>query len=243
MLYNRLVEVYDSLAATTKKTKKSRLLGSFFTEISADDVQDTVPLLYGRVFPEWSTQELGIAANLLIRAIAKAYGVAEENIIQKWKTTGDLGDVAESFASVKRQSTLFSSALTIKKTIENLRKVSTLEGPKSQERKISLIAELLTSATPRESKYIARTILADLRVGVAEGIVRNAIAEAFFTKVYWKSLIQQKTKKGHKKYEVLFKKLVGKKIVFEKNFFNEFANEKAMKEVQNVNNVKIMDLE
>jgi DNA ligase-1 len=45
---------------------------------------------------------------------------------------------------------------------------------------VGLVSELLTSASPAESRYIIRTVLEDLRVGIGEGVLRDAIVWAFF---------------------------------------------------------------
>ena len=51
------------------------------------------------------------------------------------------------------------------------------------DRKLQLIAELLTSAKSIEAKYVARTILSELRIGLGEGTLRDAITWAYFMKV------------------------------------------------------------
>ena len=49
----------------------------------------------------------------------------------------------------------------------------------AQDKKIRMFANLLVNATPKEAKYITRLALEELRIGVGEGIIRDAIAEAF----------------------------------------------------------------
>src|SRR3989338_6944645 len=70
---------------------------------------------------------------------------------------------------LKKIETLLSQPLTIIKVLENLQKTASLEGDGTVDRKIQLIAELLTSASAEEARYIARTFLEDLRIGVGEG--------------------------------------------------------------------------
>jgi DNA ligase-1 len=65
---------------------------------------------------------------------------------------------------------------------DNLQKLALITGVGSQERKLNLIAELLVSARPKEARYIVRTVLGELRIGVAEGIIRDAIVNTFLFK-------------------------------------------------------------
>ncbi|MBT6044846.1 ATP-dependent DNA ligase, partial [Candidatus Woesearchaeota archaeon] len=69
--------------------------------------------------------------------------------------------------------------LTIKKVADNIRRLSDMEGSGSVDRKIGLVAELITNSNGTEAKYISRTVLEVLRVGIADGIIKDAIAKAF----------------------------------------------------------------
>ena len=173
MEYQRLVELYECLSKTTKRLAKTHLLSVFLSETTKEDIPRLVLLLQGKVFPDWDERETGVASRLVMKAMSTATGISAEQIEQEWKTIGDLGEVALKVCSGKRQSTLFSSELTIKKVFDNLRKLATLEGAGTVNNKMQLIAELLTSAKPLEAKYIVRTVLKDLRVGVGEGSVRS----------------------------------------------------------------------
>ena len=65
------------------------------------------------------------------------------------------------------------------KVYENLRKLSDLEGEGTVDRKVSLVSELLSNSNPDEAKHIINTVMGDLRVGVAAGIIRDSIAKSF----------------------------------------------------------------
>ena len=91
-----------------------------------------------------------------------------------------MGKVSESLAAKKKQSTLHKNTLTTEKVLENLRKLPELEGKGTVGKKLSLITELLSSASPLEALYLVRTLIGDLRIGVKESTVRDAMASAFF---------------------------------------------------------------
>ncbi|MEM2089622.1 MAG: ATP-dependent DNA ligase [Candidatus Pacearchaeota archaeon] len=180
MLYAELVKVYEALEKTSKRLEKTYILAEFFKTIPKKEARDLAYLIKGKVFPDWQEAEIGISSQLAIKAIAKATGVGEETIVKEWRRIGDLGKVAEETTKKKKQKTLFTKRLTTEKVIENLRKASQLQGPGTIERKLALVAELLTIAEPIEARYVIRTILEELRVGVAEGTIRDAIVWACF---------------------------------------------------------------
>src|SRR3989338_6687853 len=182
MEYSRLVEVYEELSKTTKRLEKTHILSELLKEVSLEDAEHVMLLLEGRVFPNYDPREIGIAARTMLKSLSAATGISIDKIEKEWKKLGDLGLVAEELIKVKKQATLHSTKLTVKKVFENLRKLAGLEGQGTVERKTQLISELLTSAKPAESKYIAKTILNEMRIVVGQGAMRDAIVWAFFEK-------------------------------------------------------------
>jgi DNA ligase 1 len=180
MLYSKLAEVYENLSKTTKRLEKTDILSKFLEYLSEKD-KDVLYLLSGEIYPNYDERKIGISNQLTIKAISKSSGTSSEKVVQEWKKIGDLGKVAEKLAQSKKQSTLFSkSHLTTEKVLENLRKLPALEGEGTVDKKISLITDLLSSASPLESLYLVRTLIGDLRIGIQESTIRDSLAKAFF---------------------------------------------------------------
>lgn len=180
MEYSKLVEIYEQLNKTTKRLEKTCIISGFLKEADLDDIGHIMLLLEGRVFPNYDAREIGVASRLMLKSLGVATGISAEKIENDWKKLGDLGLVAEAIVKTKKQATLHSTKLTVKKVFDNIRKLAEIEGEGAVERKTQLIAELLTSAKPLESKYIVKTVLGEMRIGVGEGAMRDAIAWAFF---------------------------------------------------------------
>ncbi len=178
MKYFCLVGLYQQLEATTKRLEKTYLLAEFFKKHYAE-IEPLILLVQGRVFPSWAEEKTGIAARLAIRAISLSCGLPSSEIENAWGKIGDLGEVCAGLVAKKKQMTIFSEELKLAKVYSNLQKLAVVEGDGATDRKIGLIAELLTSANPAEAKYIIRSVLEELRIGIGEGIMRDAIAWAF----------------------------------------------------------------
>ena len=179
MKYAELAGLYEKLENTSSKLAKRDAIADFLRKVPTDLIPGVTTLMTGKVFPAWSEEELGVANQLMIRAIARSVGTKPSDVSSKFRETGDLGLTAEQFAQEKKQRTLLKKELTIKHTFETMQSIARQSGPGSQDRKMNLIVALLSHAKPKEARYIVRTILQTLRVGVAEGIVRDAIAVAF----------------------------------------------------------------
>ena len=178
MEYSKLCEIYENLEQNSSRLKKAEILSNLLKKLKNTKQPEIIYLLQGKVFPDYSEKEFGISEKLCIKALAKASGVSVKEIIQNWKKIGDLGKVAEEIMNKKKQNTLFTNKLTTEKVLTNLQKLPELEGKGTVDKKMSLISELLTSASGIEAKYIIRTLLGQLRIGVASGTIRDSISQA-----------------------------------------------------------------
>lgn len=179
MKYSELVEIYEKLEATAKHLEKTAIIEEILKKAKSDDLKDIVYLLEGRVFPEWDERKIGFSSRLILKAIASVSGASAKEVESLWSKKGDLGIVAEELMMKRRQSALRFRELSIGDVLSNIRKLAEMEGEGTVARKISLVTELLSNAKPAEVKYIVKTILEELRVGTAGGIIRDAIAKAF----------------------------------------------------------------
>lgn len=180
MLYSKLAELYENLGSTPKRLEKIETLSKFLEYLSEKD-KDVLYLLNGEIYPNYDERKIGISNQLVIKALSKSSGISSEKVIQEWKKIGDIGKVAEKLMQSKKQSTLFTrSHLTTEKVIENLRKLPELEGEGTVDKKLGLITDLLSSATPLEALYLIRTLIGDLRIGIQESTIRESLTKAFF---------------------------------------------------------------
>src|SRR3989338_7592 len=184
MAYKELVAVYEKLESTTKRLEKTHYVAQLLKKSTDKEIPVLMLLLQGIIFPAWEEKKIGVAARLVLKAINVATGIDTKKIEKEWKDTGDLGKVAENLVARKKQVTLFSRELSIEKVYNNLKQLADMTGQGTVDKKVKLIAELLTSAKPNEAKYIIRTVLEDLRVGAGEGVLRDAIVSAYFPAIY-----------------------------------------------------------
>lgn len=184
MEYEKLVETYEKLDNTSKRLEKTYYVSELLKKTSEDNLDKITLLLQGKVFPNTEDRKIGVSSKLIVKALNIATGIPLDEIERLWTKTGDLGNTAEELSNKKTQRTLFQEKLSVAKVFNNLQKLVEFEGEGTVDKKVKLISELLTSASPIEAKFITRTVLEDLRLGVGDGVMRDAIAWAFFPKVY-----------------------------------------------------------
>ena len=182
MDYGVLVSVYERLEATTKRLEITDLLVQLFKKVPPKEIREVVYLTEGRIAPDYAGIELGVAEKLAIRVLVQVTGLEEAHVQALWKEKGDLGLVAEQAIREKRQVALTSAPLTVRKVFDNLLAIAQAAGEGSQQLKIDRLAELLRDAQPPEAKYIVRTVVGKMRLGVADMTIAAALAAAFARK-------------------------------------------------------------
>lgn len=182
MRFAEVIDVYDRIASTTKRLEMTQHLVELVRSTPKEDLDRVVYLTQGRIHPDYAGIELGIAEKMVLRVLAQATGLDLPRIERMWKAKGDLGLVAEEAIGARRQKPLDSSPLTIARVYGNLDAIARETGEGSQDRKIRLLSDLLGNATPKEAKYIVRTVVGQMRLGVADMTIVDALAIAYATK-------------------------------------------------------------
>jgi len=182
MEFSELTAVYQKLEKISGRLEMTSIVSEFLTGVPDEELPTVILFLQGKVFPPWSEKELGIGNKLMIKAISNISGFPEAMVEDNIREKGDTGLAAEELLVNKTQTTLFQEKLTLQKVNDNLNKLAGLTGKGAQEKKLSYINELLSFASPMDSRYLVRIILEELRLGVGRGIVRDAIAQSFGVK-------------------------------------------------------------
>ncbi|MEM2104325.1 MAG: ATP-dependent DNA ligase [Candidatus Bathyarchaeia archaeon] len=179
MLYSEIADVYEKIEATTKRLEMTSLLVNLLKNTPKQIIDKVVYLTQGKIYPDFVKLEIGVAERLAIKALARASGRKESEIEEDIKKTGDIGETAQKFTVQKKQLTFFQKPLTVQRVYETFDKMAKASGSGAVEAKISLLAGLLADATPKEAKYIMRTVTGNLRLGIADMTVLDALAIAY----------------------------------------------------------------
>jgi DNA ligase-1 len=171
----KFAQTADSVAFTTRKTEKTRLLAEYLSAMPVDEAALAAIFFSGRAFPAWEETTLQVGGSLLWRLAAESARVSDEELSNAYRRYGDLGDAAaEAFDRPDRKAAAPEISLT--ELAASFRKTASARGPSA---KSEILRGLLARATASEAKYIIKIILGDLRIGSKESLVEDAIANAF----------------------------------------------------------------
>jgi len=177
--YAEIAEAYEKIEATTKRLEMTDLLVNLLKNTPKDIIDKVVYLTQGKIYPDFVGIEIGIAEKLAIKALARVSGRKETGIEEDLNKTGDIGETAQKLIASKKQVTFFHQPLTVQRVYDTLDKMAKASGSGAIDTKVSLLAGLLADATPKEAKYIMRTVTGNLRLGIADMTVLDALAIAY----------------------------------------------------------------
>jgi DNA ligase-1 len=179
MDYAIIADSYEKIEATTKRLEMTDLLVDLLKKTPKDIIARVVYLTQGKLYPDFLGVEMGVAEKLAIRALARASGQSETAISADLQKSGDIGETAQKFLTKRRQSTFLSIKLTVERVYETLDKLAKTSGSGTVDTKMATLCGLLTDASPNEAKWLIRTVTGNLRLGIADMTVLDALAIAY----------------------------------------------------------------
>ena len=169
----QFAELCDKLAATTKKLEKRSLIAEYLSGLSTDDAGRAALYLAGSPFAETDRRALNAGGSLLSRAVAEISGVDRAGMHAAYRRHGDLGAAAEELLAAHKVTT---PPLSLKDLEDSFVAIAEVRGPGG---KLPMVLHLLRRAQAVEAKYILKLMLGDMRIGVKQSLVEEAIAAAW----------------------------------------------------------------
>ncbi len=167
----KLAEACERIAGTTKKLEKIAIVADYLKSCAPEEASVSAVFLSGKPFPAWEEATLQVGGSLLWRIVGELSGKSEAELTSTYRRHGDLGAVAGEVLPSRHWGDL--SVLEVE---SKFRQIAAARGPAA---KSVLLREVLSKATSLEAKYIIKIMTGDLRIGLKESLVEEAIARAY----------------------------------------------------------------
>jgi DNA ligase-1 len=176
-------ELCQRVEGVSGSLEKVVLVAAFLKNLDDDELAVASGFIMGDLFSPSLDLVMGVGPSILYEAMARACGCSTERISDMLRATGDPGLVASAAVDKKKPigfaAFIKDEPLSIKEVYQRLVAVARASGKGSQDAKVKNLQYLFSQATPLEAQYIARLAIEDMRIGIGEGGVRDAIAQAF----------------------------------------------------------------
>jgi DNA ligase-1 len=171
----KLARLGEALAATKKKLEHRALIGAYLKSLPPEEIAIAARLVIGRVFPESDPRVLNLSGSAVGQAIEDLTGASMD-----WNAVGvavDYGDAVEKWLTARGHAPQ-GEPLQLLEVYAAYEAIALDTGPGSRERKNQRVLDLLRRATPLEAKYLVKHLVKEMRVGVNELSLLDAIATA-----------------------------------------------------------------
>jgi DNA ligase-1 len=171
----RFAEVCDAVAGTTRKNEKVSLVSEYLRSLSVDDAARAALFLTARAFSRSEERVLAVGGSIVWRALSRLVKVEGGDLEATYRKHGDLGDMTEEVLNAAGHSSP-AAGLTLGEVEAAFQQLAGRRGPAQKQ---ALLEELLRRARPQEAKYLVKVLTGELRIGLKESLVEEAIALAF----------------------------------------------------------------
>ncbi len=179
MQFLEFARICEQLEGISGRLDMIEQVSAVLPRLDDEELPIFVRFIMGRVFPDWSPRKLGVGPNLLYDAVAYVVGTKRETVREAINATGDAGIAVEGLLAKKEQTSFFIQELDLIEVYRELERMAAAGGQRSQREKLRVAQGLFGNARPLEGRYLARLMLEELRIGMGEGSVRDAVARAF----------------------------------------------------------------
>jgi DNA ligase-1 len=174
--FARLARTFEELEGTSSRLTLIELLTQLFRSIDRpEEIVQVCYLVQGRVAPFYVALEMGMAEKSVTRSLAMAYHTTSEHVEALYATLGDLGLVAEQ---VNREARIAPTVLSVDEVFVGLKAIAQTSGKGAVEHKSAKLSDLLRRVDNVSAKYVVRILLGNLRLGIGDATVLDALAKA-----------------------------------------------------------------
>ncbi len=177
-----LAETCERIGATTKKLEKTAIVAEYFRARDVGDAALSAVFLSGKAFPAYEERTLQVGGSLLWKVVKEVTGASDNELSAGYRKTGDLGATVYS-VMVEREPRLGQPKAEVGAQALTLADVRSafdqIAATRTANAKGELLQQLLKRAMPLETKYILKIITGELRIGLKESLVEEAISRAY----------------------------------------------------------------
>lgn len=176
MKFRELALYLEKLEKTPSRLSITEILSDLFKKSSSDEIDKTTYLVLGQLAPAYEGVVFNMADKMVVRAISKASGKENKDVVELYKKLGDLGEVAQKLSTFNTPSESNHNKPSVLDVYNKLFDLASDEGEKSQERKVDKLAKLFSSLDPLSVRFVARIPLGKLRLGFSDKTILDAIS-------------------------------------------------------------------
>jgi DNA ligase-1 len=181
-LFKSLAELLEKIESTKKRLQIIDLTADLLRKLEPEEIEPAISMILGRPFPKYSPKTLDVSWTTLSAILQRTASVDWNAFREAFSSTGDIGSATKTVfekTKMKKQALLVEKPFTITEVRSMLEAIAETTGSGSREKKERLVTALLSQASPVEAKYLLKILIGEMRTGLHEGLMEQAVARAF----------------------------------------------------------------
>jgi DNA ligase-1 len=170
--FGRFSEACSQISQDPRKSGKVRLLAEYLASLTLQDLAVAATWFSGSPFPSSQNKVLQLGWAILRNALGVVAQVTNAELHRIYLKHSDLGETAAEICGRAPDG----PSLTLTQVDTLFHQLQAARGPLA---KTPLLIRALNHCTSLEAKFLVKIITGDLRIGLKEGLVEEAIAAAF----------------------------------------------------------------
>jgi DNA ligase-1 len=171
--FNELAEVAQSISQTQSRLQIVREVGDFLARLQPAEAEIAARFLIGRPFAQGEGSRLNVSGRAVWK-IASEMVAAQDRGEDLFAEAVDFGEVIEALMRLRAIEP--QPTLTISGVGTALANIASIEGRASRRHKLEALRELFERASNLEAKYLAKILIGEMRHGMSEGLMLEAVA-------------------------------------------------------------------
>jgi len=172
MLFREFAEYLEKLEKISSRLEITVVLADLIGKFEVGEAAKGIYLTQGLLGPIFDNREFSMAAKMVIRSVALAFGKSTEEVEKEYKRVGDLGEVVVNFGEDKK-----IQSISLDEVFDDLSEIAYFEGTGSQELKVNKLSKLINKLSFLEGKFVVRMVMGKLRLGFSEKTVFDALSQ------------------------------------------------------------------
>ena len=184
--FKSLTDLLEQIEATKKRLEITELTANYLRTLTKEEIEPATNMMVGRAFPQYSQKTLDVNWSTLTLVLRRVSQFDWNIFSEAMAITGDIGSATKAVlekGATKKQTQLTQKSLTITEVKRAFEAIAKTSGSRSRTKKERLITTLFSQATPIEAKYLIKIFMGEMRTGLQEGLMEQAVAKAFRVQV------------------------------------------------------------
>lgn len=169
--FSRWATAADAVRGTTKRLEKLAVLEAYLPTLDDESLAIAAHFFAGIVFPRHDARTTQVGGAIIFGALETVTALDADTLHERYVALGDAGDLAAELLAERP-----ASGIGLREVHAFFARLADATGSRHRQ---MIVTEMLTASGGAEARYLVKLLGGELRIGLKEAQVEEALARAF----------------------------------------------------------------